>query len=154
MKFFHLSGTSSSAKIASTGHAGTHAPQSMHSSGWMNSCSAAANSGSSFRGWMQSTGQTSTQAVSLVPTQGSQMMYATHTAPKHFLGGLSPPGSVGKYTLGVSTVSVSRFGSLPGAGGREPKAVGHNRASTDATVVVAHQPDLPGVHPPGHGERR
>ena len=32
---FHLSGVSSSAKIASTGQAGTQAPQSMHSSGWM-----------------------------------------------------------------------------------------------------------------------
>ena len=63
--------------MASTGHAGTHAPQSMHSSGWMYSISAAANSASSFRGWMQSTGQTSTHAVSFVPTQGSQMIYAT-----------------------------------------------------------------------------
>jgi len=35
-----------------------------------------AKAGSSLRGWMQSTGQTSTQAVSLVPTQGSQMIYA------------------------------------------------------------------------------
>src|SRR5436190_17242864 len=39
--------------------------------------SAAANSGSPFRGWMQSTGQTSTHAVSFVPMQGSQMIYAT-----------------------------------------------------------------------------
>src|SRR5918994_8015779 len=77
MKDFHLSGTSSSAKIASTGHAGTQAPQSMHSSGWMNSCSADSNSGSSLRGWMQSTGQTSTQALSFVPMHGSQMIYAT-----------------------------------------------------------------------------
>src|SRR5438552_5398296 len=38
--------------------------------------SAAANAGSSFRGWMQSTGQTSTHAVSFVPTQGSQIIYA------------------------------------------------------------------------------
>jgi hypothetical protein len=38
--------------------------------------SAVANAGSSFLGWMQSTGQTSTQAVSLVPMQGSQMIYA------------------------------------------------------------------------------
>ena len=30
-----LVGVSSRVKIASTGHAGTHAPQSMHSSGWM-----------------------------------------------------------------------------------------------------------------------
>jgi hypothetical protein len=40
----------------------------------MYSISAAANSGSSFLGWMQSTGHTSTQALSLVPMQGSQMM--------------------------------------------------------------------------------
>src|SRR4029450_6441787 len=39
--------------------------------------SAEANSGSSFRGWMQSTGQTSTHAVSFVPMHGSQMIYAT-----------------------------------------------------------------------------
>src|SRR5204862_4477392 len=38
--------------------------------------SAAAKPGSSFRGWIQSTGQTSTHAVSLVPMHGSQMMYA------------------------------------------------------------------------------
>src|SRR5262245_59446068 len=77
MKSVHFCGVSSSAKIASTGQAGTHAPQSMHSSGWMYSISAAAKLGSSLRGWMQSTGQTSTHAVSFVPTQGSQMIYAT-----------------------------------------------------------------------------
>ena len=33
MKSAHFWGVSSSAKMASTGHAGTHAPQSMHSSG-------------------------------------------------------------------------------------------------------------------------
>src|SRR5918996_1605273 len=38
VKLFHWSGTSSSAKIAFTGHTGSHAPQSMHSSGWMYSC--------------------------------------------------------------------------------------------------------------------
>ena len=74
MKLAHFSGVSSRAKIASTGHAGTHAPQSMHSSGWIYSISADWNWGSSFLGWMQSTGHTSTQAVSLVPTHGSQMM--------------------------------------------------------------------------------
>src|SRR6185312_13622857 len=35
VKGFHYSGTLSSWKIASTGHSGTHASQSMHSSGWM-----------------------------------------------------------------------------------------------------------------------
>ena len=32
---FRFAGTSSSGKIAVTGHSGSHAPQSMHSSGWM-----------------------------------------------------------------------------------------------------------------------
>src|SRR5690349_22362615 len=59
--------------MADTGHAGTHAPQSMHSSGLMKSIVACSNSGSSLRGWMQSTGQTSTHAVSLVLMQGSVM---------------------------------------------------------------------------------
>ena len=38
------------------------------------------NSGSSLRGWMQSTGHTSTQAVSFVPMQGSVMMYAKRSS--------------------------------------------------------------------------
>src|ERR1700757_1884107 len=67
----HFSGKSSRAKIAVTGHTGTHAPQSMHSTGLMYSCVTPACSGSSLRGWMQSTGHTSTQAVSLVPIHGS-----------------------------------------------------------------------------------
>src|SRR5258705_10931222 len=74
MKFFHFSGVSSKAKIAATGHAGTQAPQSMHSSGWIYSIVASANSASSLRGWIQSTGQTSTQAVSFVSMHGSVMM--------------------------------------------------------------------------------
>src|SRR6266850_333993 len=71
VKLFHFSGRSSSAKIAVTGQTGTHAPQSMHSVGWMYNCVSASKAGSSLRGWMQSTGQTSTQAVSFVPMQGS-----------------------------------------------------------------------------------
>src|ERR1700730_8732739 len=35
VKLFHFSGRSSSAKMAVTGHTGTHAPQSLHSVGWM-----------------------------------------------------------------------------------------------------------------------
>src|SRR5262245_44970075 len=54
----------------------------MHSSGWMYSIVVCANSGSSLRGWMQSTGQTSTQAVSFVPMHGSVMMYATLVSSK------------------------------------------------------------------------
>jgi hypothetical protein len=71
VNFCHFSGKSSSAKIAVTGQTGTHAPQSMHSTGLMYSMVSVWNAGSSLRGWMQSTGHTSTQAVSLVLMQGS-----------------------------------------------------------------------------------
>src|SRR5258706_11426237 len=65
----HLSGSASSGKIASTGHSGSHAPQSMHSSGSITSNRPAS--------WMQSTGQTSTQDLSLMSMHGSAMMYVT-----------------------------------------------------------------------------
>src|SRR6202011_3733781 len=76
VKFCHFSGRSSRAKIAVTGQTGTHAPQSIHSTGWMESCVSFSKSGSSLRGWMQSTGQTSTQAESFVPMHGSAITYA------------------------------------------------------------------------------
>src|ERR1700676_4154443 len=79
VKWAHFSGRSSKAKIAVTGQTGTQAPQSMHSTGLMYSCGSDSNLGSSFRGWMQSTGQTSTHAVSLVPIQGSAITYAIVT---------------------------------------------------------------------------
>jgi hypothetical protein len=79
VKLAHFSGKSSKAKIAVTGQTGTQAPQSMHSTGLMYSCGSASNAGSSFRGWMQSTGQTSTHAVSFVPMQGSAITYAIVT---------------------------------------------------------------------------
>src|SRR5580658_764614 len=56
--------------MASTGHAETQAPQSMQTSGSMKSCV------SSSLPWMQSTGHTSTHDLSLVPMQGSVMIYA------------------------------------------------------------------------------
>src|SRR6266516_4989291 len=65
----HLSGSASSGKIASTGHSGSQAPQSMHSSGSITRMRSAS--------WMQSTGQTSTQDRSLMSMQGSAMMYVT-----------------------------------------------------------------------------
>src|SRR5512132_727490 len=65
----HFAGSASSGKIASTGHSGSQAPQSMHSSGSM--ISIRSNS------WMQSTGQTSTHERSLMSMQGSAMMYVT-----------------------------------------------------------------------------
>src|SRR3954447_18602518 len=76
----HLSGSASSGKIASTGHSGSHAPQSMHSSGSMTRIRSAS--------WMQSTGQTSTHDLSLMSMQGSEMMYVT--APT------IPTGSTGR----------------------------------------------------------
>jgi hypothetical protein len=71
VNFCHFSGRSSSAKIAVTGQTGTQAPQSMHSTGLMYNIVSVWKAGSSLRGWMQSTGHTSTQAVSLVLMQGS-----------------------------------------------------------------------------------
>src|SRR5689334_9829552 len=61
--------------MADTGQTGTHAPQSIHSTGSMNSMLEPSNCGSSFLGWMQSTGHASTQAASLVPMQGSAITY-------------------------------------------------------------------------------
>src|SRR6266571_7310677 len=61
IKLFHSAGTVDSSKIAVTGQAGSHAPQSIHSSGLMLSISAVSNPSSLCVGWMQSTGHTSTQ---------------------------------------------------------------------------------------------
>src|SRR5213596_439757 len=61
------SGTSSSAKIASTGHSATHSVQSMHSSGSITSMFGPSRK--------QSTGQTSTQSVYLHFTQDSVTTY-------------------------------------------------------------------------------
>src|SRR5881227_2995886 len=75
----HLSGNASSGKIASTGHSGSHAPQSMHSSGSITRMRLAS--------WMQSTGQTSTHDLSLMSMQGSAMMYVTtRTLAKPLVG--------------------------------------------------------------------
>src|SRR5579884_3161967 len=66
------SGTASSGKIALTGHAGSQAPQSMHSSGLIKSIRSTPSSK-----WIQSTGQTSTHDLSMVPMHGSVITYAT-----------------------------------------------------------------------------
>src|SRR5438128_4336565 len=65
----HFPGRPSSGKIASTGHSGSQAPQSMHSSGSITRIRAAS--------WMQSTGQTSMHDLSLISMQGSAMTYVT-----------------------------------------------------------------------------
>src|SRR6185436_1911034 len=69
----HLSGRASSGKIASTGHSGSQAPQSMHSSGSITSIRPIS--------WMQSTGQTSMQDLSFTSMHGSAMMYVTKMPP-------------------------------------------------------------------------
>src|SRR5512146_1572866 len=70
--------------MASTGHSGSHAPQSMHSSGSITRMRPAS--------WMQSTGQTSTQERSLMSIQGSAMMYVTGaTLPSRLLGRCDQP---------------------------------------------------------------
>src|SRR5215211_5629600 len=60
---WYSSGTSASRKIASTGHSGTQASQSMHESGLIKR-----RSGSS---WNASTGQTAAQSVYLQSTHNS-----------------------------------------------------------------------------------
>ena len=84
----HLSGSASSGKIASTGHSGSQAPQSMHSSGSM--ISIRSNS------WMQSTGQTSTHERSLMSMQGSAMMYVTAAS---LASGAQTDGAVSSATI-------------------------------------------------------
>src|SRR3954452_22786788 len=76
----HLSGSASSGKIASTGHSGSHAPQSMHSSGSITSIRPAS--------WMQSTGHTSIHDLSLMSMHGSAMTYVT---AGHSTEASSPP---------------------------------------------------------------
>jgi len=57
-------GRSASAKIAETGHAGTHAAQSMQAPGSMNAMRSTPSSA-----WMHCTGQTSTHIRLSSPTQ-------------------------------------------------------------------------------------
>src|SRR5690242_12024683 len=75
---FWSSGTSSSAKIASTGHSATHSVQSMHSSGSMTSMFGPSRK--------QSTGHTSTQSVYLHFTQASVTTYAMKRAFRNARG--------------------------------------------------------------------
>jgi hypothetical protein len=89
VKAFHFSGRSSSAKIADTGHTGTQAPQSMHSTGSMYNISSSGNAGASFLGWIQSTGQASTQAVSLVPMHGSAITYVIRSVSPEMVAELN-----------------------------------------------------------------
>src|SRR5712691_6888483 len=110
----------------------------MHSSGWIYRIVVCANSGSSLRGWMQSTGQTSTQAVSFVSMQGSVMMN----------------GIRGFSVRGVSSAGHAIVRARPASGKRDPiqnRAVSlvpvdrdeHHRAShLLVSQVVVQRPAL------------
>jgi hypothetical protein len=74
-KSAHLSGRSSKAKMAETGQTGTHARSRCIPLDRCRSSRVRRIWGHLF-GWMQSTGQASMHAVSLVPMQGSAITYA------------------------------------------------------------------------------
>src|SRR5882762_3265225 len=78
---------------------------------------AVSNAGSSFRGWMQSTGQTSTQAASFVPMHGSVMIYATLVSlgRRPCIGGRT---SAGKYNSEVDDVQETDGGGRDAHPGR------------------------------------
>src|SRR3954465_1987759 len=95
----HLSGSASSGKIASTGHSGSHAPQSMHSSGSMTRMR--------FASWMQSTGHTSTHDLSLMSMQGSEMMYVPPATLDYPEGVSSSTSSLARSTSADLTMTWS-----------------------------------------------
>src|SRR3954462_14470532 len=101
----HFSGTASSGVIASTGHSGSHAPQSMHSSGSMTSMRAPS--------WMQSTGQTSMQDLSLTSMHGSEMTYVMPLDAEHRHAG----AVVAEAHVEVETVGGDRDAELARADG-------------------------------------
>ena len=101
--------------------------------------SAAANAGSSFRGWMQSTGQTSTHAVSFVPTQGSQIIYAiapiTIIARKHMTSVLPTAALIAAVVLGGSVPAVAQ---VPPS---EPIALAGGRVRIAGDVSASAAPE-------------
>src|SRR5258708_18123831 len=87
----HYSGRSSSRKVHVSGKDGTQAPQSIHTVGSIQNRGTWSNVGRPsslvrpFAGWIQSTGHRPTQAVSMVPMQGSAMMFAISQLPRAFM---------------------------------------------------------------------
>src|SRR5262245_37859723 len=77
----HFSGRSSSVKIADAGHSGSHAPQSMHSSGSITSMLAPS--------WKQSTGHVATHSVYLHLMQGSATTYVMRPSQSEFRAGMT-----------------------------------------------------------------
>src|SRR6266567_9126577 len=106
IKLFHAAGTADSSKIAVTGQAGSHAPQSIHSSGLMNKCSLSSNPCSFWEGWMQSTGQTSTQVASFTPIHGCVMTYVIFPIGLLFLK------DTDSFSSGLRNSSASRESSV------------------------------------------
>src|SRR6187399_560971 len=118
MYLFHSAGRSSCGKIALTGHSSTHRPQSMQVSGSMKSWVAVSNSGSFLVGWMQSTGQTSTHDVSLVPMQGSAIMWG--------IGGRPQPVRAASRTAGADDTPAQTRCLRPFLPAAQPVVRGHN----------------------------
>src|SRR3982751_2098936 len=101
MNSFWSAGTSSSAKIASTGHSATQSVQSMHSSGSITSMFGPSRK--------QSTGHTSTQSVYLHFTQDSVTTYVMKRLSNSRL-------AIGKKTAILASGPLgSQPAALPGA---------------------------------------
>ena len=113
----HFSGSASSGKIASTGHSGSQAPQSMHSSTSITSMRSPM--------WMQSTGQTSMHDLSLMSMQGSPMMYV-----------------IANYSTGVRRPSITSLAPSKQSRLREHAVeAGGVRATQSSGVRVIREPE-------------
>jgi hypothetical protein len=96
------------------------------------------------RGWMQSTWQTSTQAVSFVPTHGSQMIYANRTLilPADYNLHLPPPMKIWTTACGLAWLSLATASAqtLPA----EPISVAGGRVTISGDVSAGVGSDDPG----------
>src|SRR5688572_7009957 len=97
-------GTSSSEKMASTGHSGSHSVQSMHSSGSMTR-----KFGPS---WKQSTGQTSTQSVYL-----QRMQFSTTTKGMAMFRGRADDAAILPARAGGAQATATRNDEGPAVPG-------------------------------------
>src|SRR4030095_179132 len=95
---------------------------------------------------MQSTGQTSTQAVSFVPMHGSVMMYATRMSSKGSKGSLQPR-SITRPTAGIlGALAVLVLTDLrPGAQTRAqlPDGPSNSLRAGPSTVLMAGWREAP-----------
>src|ERR1700693_5928801 len=100
-------------------------------------CGSDSNFGSSFRGWMQSTGQTSTHAVSFVPIQGSAITYAIETLLRRVSGAES--------TQIPSQIQIEKNGLYHHTGHRTSRFPNlKSIARLDSGMFTMQTPDHPG----------